>query len=64
MSIPLKAPVAAASSERPSSLSPAEIMDIACPYSRTVVRIQQHEPGENLRWNERNIYGHSRSCRN
>ena len=29
MSIPLKAPVAAASSERPSSLSPAEIMDIA-----------------------------------
>jgi hypothetical protein len=29
MSIPLKAPVAAARSERPSSLSPAEIMDIA-----------------------------------
>ena len=29
MSIPLKAPVAGATSERPSSLSPAEVMDIA-----------------------------------
>jgi hypothetical protein len=39
MSIPLQAPVAAASSERPSSLSPAEIMDIARAREASLSRV-------------------------